>query len=119
MMYRQPGAAHQQYRQTQVMSSDPIQLVIMTYDFAIAGCREENLFKVTTALNELRGSLNHEVGGQFTADLLGIYLYLAEEARMRNFDRVAAFLQDLRDTWSAAREQVIHQPQSQSLSLAA
>lgn len=118
-MYRQQGAAHQQYRQTQVMSSDPIQLVIMTYDIAIAGCREKNLSKVTSALNELRGSLNHEAGGQFTADLLGIYIYLAEEARQMNFDRVATFLQELRETWAAAREQVMQQPQTQSLSLAA
>ena len=118
MMYRQHNAAHQQYRQTQVMSSDPLQLVIMTYDLAIAGCQEQNLFKLTAALNELRGSLNHNEGGQFTADLLGLYVYLAEEARQGNYESVGSFLRELRDTWSVARDRVVQQPQAMALSLA-
>jgi len=107
MMYRQQNAAHQQYRQTQVMSSDPLQLVIMTYDIAIAGCRERNLFKVTAALNELRGGLDHEAGGQIAADLLSLYIYLADEARRGNYEMVGNFLQELRDTWAVARDRFV------------
>lgn len=119
MIYRQPGAAHQQYRQTQVMSSDPLQLVIMTYDLAIAGCGERNLSKVTAALHELRGSLDHEAGGQIAANLLGLYVYLAEEARRGNFEVVSNFLRELRETWATARERFVRQPQEMALSLAA
>ncbi|MGB5048597.1 MAG: flagellar export chaperone FliS [Caldilineaceae bacterium] len=118
-MYRQQNVVHQQYRQTQVMSSDPLQLVIMTYDLAIAGCREKNLSKVASALNELRGSLDHEAGGQIAADLLGLYIYLAEEARQGNYEAVGNFLWELRDTWSTARERFVQQPQAMALSLAA
>lgn len=119
-MYRQQTAIHRQYRQTQVLSSDPLQLVMMTYDLAIAGCRERNLSKVVTALNELRGSLNHEAG-QISADLLALYVYLADEARLGHFDSAGSFLRELRDTWAVARERVVQEQQQQTktLSLAA
>ena len=119
MMYHQQKAAYQQCRQTQVMSSDPLQLVIMTYDVAITGCHEQNLLKITAALNELRGSLNHEVGGQIAADLLSLYIYLAEEARQGNYEAAGNFLRELRDTWAAARDRFVQQPQAVELSLAA
>ncbi len=110
--------ASQQYRQTQVMTTDPLQLLVMTYDYAIAGCRERNLEKVTAALKELRSALNHEEGGQIAADLLSLYLYMADQARQGHFDHVATLLQELRDTWSAVREQVL-QPEPTPVEYAA
>jgi flagellar protein FliS len=111
MNYR-PRAAYQQYRDTQVMSADPLQLVIMVYDLAIAGCNERNLEKVTRGLAQLRDSLNHEDGGQLAADLLSIYIYLADQARKGNYEHVAQMLKELRDTWAIARKQILQQSSS-------
>lgn len=112
---------HQQYRQAQVMSADPLQLIIMLYDVALTGCKERNLEKVTSALSELRNSLNHDDGGQVAADLLSLYLYLADEARKGKYDEVAQILQELRDTWATARENLIQEVQqpTEMLSVAA
>ena len=119
-MYPQQQRINQQYRQTQVMSADPIQLVIMTYDLAIVGCQEGNLDKVTEALTALRSALNFDDGGQVAADLLGIYLYLADQARDGNYAEVERFLRELRQTWTTAREQFAAQPQMEpALTLAA
>lgn len=111
--------ASQQYRQTQVMTTDPLQLLIMTYDYAIAGCHERNLEKVTVALKELRSALNHEEGGQIAADLLSLYLYMADEVRKGHFEHVATLLQELRDTWVAVREQMLQPTPAMAASLAA
>lgn len=110
-MYLQQQRLNQQYRQTQVMSADPLQLIIMTYDLAIAGCKEQNLAKVTTALTALRDALNHEFGGQISSDLLGLYIFLADEARKGNYALTEQFLQELRQTWVNAREQMLAEAQ--------
>ncbi|RMH46828.1 MAG: flagellar protein FliS [Gammaproteobacteria bacterium] len=110
-MYPHQHRISQQYRQTQVMTADPLQLVIMAYDLAIVGCQERNLLKVTSALDALKDALNHEEGGQVAANLLSLYLYLADEARSGNFEQVGEFLRELRQTWATARQQIILQPE--------
>ena len=118
MSYR-PRSVLQQYRETQVMTADPLQLLIMVYDFTIAACKEHNLEKVTRGLNELRDSLNHEVGGQVAADLLSLYLYMADQARQGEFEHVAGMLVELRDTWAAARERLAQETAVPMMSVAA
>ncbi|RME60823.1 MAG: flagellar protein FliS [Caldilineae bacterium] len=110
---------NQQYRQTQVMTADPLQLVIMAYDLAIVGCQERNLVKVTSALDALKDALNHEDGGQVAADLLSLYLYLADEARAGNFEQAAKFLRELRQTWATVRQQMMQPQEAPVLEMAA
>lgn len=111
--------AQQHYRQDQILSADPMQLLIMTYDFVIAGCRERNLEKVSRGLQELMDHLDHEAGGQVAADLLSLYHYLADLARHSQYDDAVAILRDLRNTWAQAREQLIRQQAAPVMSIAA
>jgi flagellin-specific chaperone FliS len=120
MYYPHQQKANQQYVQTQVMSADPLQLVILTYDVAIAGCRARDMEKTHRAINELQVSLNHDEGGQIAADLLGLYLYCREITRQGDFDQALKILLDLRQTWVDLRKQMMNQPKPEmAMSLAA
>jgi flagellin-specific chaperone FliS len=119
MYYSPQQKANSQYQQTQIMSADPLQLLIMTYDYTIAGCRERNLEKVSRGLQELMDNLNHDEGGQFAADLLSLYFYMADLARHNKYDEAAGLLRDLRNTWAQAREQMFRQQPAPAMRIAA
>ena len=119
-MYPQQQKANQQYLQTQIMSADPLQLVILTYDVAIAGCRTKNQDKALRAVGELQVALNHDEGGQVAADLFSLYLYCSDLIRNHHFEEAVQILDELRQTWVALRQQVLAQPQAvPEMSLAA
>jgi flagellin-specific chaperone FliS len=119
MYYPQQQRANSQYMQTQILSADPVQLLIMTYDYVIAGCRERNLEKVSRGLQELMDHLNHDASGQVAADLFSLYLYIAELARHNQYDDAATLVRDLRNTWAQVREQMIRQQAAPAMSIAA
>ena len=78
-----------------------MKLVLLLYDRAIYGCRQNDLEITWGAIRQLINSLNMEVQ-PISSYLLSIYDYCAELAREKNFDAVATILQDIRDTWSSA-----------------
>lgn len=120
MYYPQQRKANQQYLQTQVMSADPLQLVILTYDVAISACRSGEAGRALDAISELQLALNHDQGGQMAADLLGLYLYCADLIRGQQMEEAVQILSELRQTWTTLRTQLAQQPQQQeALSLAA
>lgn len=95
------NAAHS-YRQNSVTTADPHKLILVAYDRAIAGCRQQDLEMSWRAIQELIGGLNMDAGA-IARDLLGIYLYCVEIARKGQYEDAANILQDLRDTWAAVR----------------
>ncbi len=120
MYYPQQQKANQQYIQTQIMSADPLQLVILTYDVAIAGCRTRNQEKALRAVGELQVALNHEEGGQIAANLLSLYVYCIELIRNTHYEEAGKILVDLRLTWVELRKQVYAQAeQPHAMSMAA
>jgi flagellin-specific chaperone FliS len=102
---RQQRASHQ-YLETQLMSADPLQLVILTYDVAIAACRSQQQARALQAVGELQIALNHEEGGQLAADLLSLYLYCTELIRQQQFEETDYLLSELRQTWVELRQQI-------------
>ncbi|MEZ4639860.1 MAG: flagellar export chaperone FliS [Caldilineaceae bacterium] len=113
MYYPQQQRANHQYVETQVMSADPIQLVIMTYDVAISASRSKDMSKALQAVGELQVALNHEEGGQIAADLLSLYLYISDLLRKQNFEEAAKLLTELRQTWVQVRKQLREQMTAQ------
>jgi len=91
----------QAYQQNNVMSADPMKLVIMLYDRAIYGCRQKNLELTWGAIKQLINSLNMEVK-PIADNLLAIYDYCNELAREKQFDTAAMILQDIRNSWASA-----------------
>lgn len=89
------------YQQNNILSADPLKLVLLLYDRAIYGCRQKDLEITWGAIKQLINSLNMEVQ-PIAGHLLAIYDYCNELARQKNFDAVATILQDIRDTWASA-----------------
>lgn len=111
-------SAVRSYQQNSVMTPDPVKLILMVYDRAVAGCHQRNLEMAGGAITELIQGLNMDAG-PITGNLLAIYQYCSELARKGQYDEAASILQDLRDTWAAvgstrkAESQKARQPDNQ------
>jgi flagellin-specific chaperone FliS len=93
------------YRHNQVVGSNPLERVMMVYDVAIQSCDQKNLERTTRALGVLREALNFEYP-EVANRLLAIYLWCLELARKGNWDEAIGILQELRDTWEEANQQL-------------
>jgi flagellar protein FliS len=123
------------YRQTQVQSRTPLELVVMLYDGALqfmsaAGdaidrrdipARREALSRALAIISELQSTLNLEKGGEIAASLDQLYGYAnlrLLDAAMRNdrkpIDEVRRVFGILRDGWST-----IATPQAAAAAVAA
>ena len=104
-------AAARSYQQNNVMTADPIKLILLVYDRAIAGCRQRKLEIAGRAITELINGLNMDAT-PVAGNLLAIYQYCGERCRKGQFSEAAGILQDLRDTWAAvsgkANESIIN-----------
>jgi len=89
------------YQQNSVNTADPIRLVVMAYNAAIAGCRQHNLERMNRAIKELINGLSMDIA-PLAGNLLGLYNYCGELARKKKFDEAANILQELRDAWATA-----------------
>jgi flagellar protein FliS len=109
------------YRQTQVQSRTPLELVVMLYDGALKfmgvareaivrhdiGARRDALSKTLAIISELQSSLNLREGGETAAALDRMYEYAnfrLLEAAMKNdvqaIDDVKRVFEILRDGWN-------------------
>lgn len=113
---------YEQYRQTQVQTAKPEQLLLMLYDGAISFLKKAKmaieskniteahtfLIKTQDIIIELMLSLNMEVG-EIAVNLFRLYEYMhyrLVEANVNKdikpVDEVLRMLQELRDTWDMA-----------------
>ena len=109
------------YRQTEVQSRTPLELVTMLYDGALRflvsareaierrdiAARRESLDKALAVIAELQSTLNMQQGGEVAAELDRLYEYSNMrllDAAMRNdvaaVDEVRRILEILRDGWA-------------------
>lgn len=116
-----PGRGVETYRQTQVQSRTPLELVVLLYDGALrflasardaidrddVGARRDALDRTLAIISELQSTLNLEQGGDVAAELDRLYSYAnlrVLDAAMRNdaapLDEVRRVFEILRDGWS-------------------
>jgi flagellar protein FliS len=121
------AAYFSQYLATQVNTASPEQLLILLYNGAIRflneaeGAMQEGhvaqrglmISRTINIINELCATLDHEIGGEISANLEALYNYMNRELLQANIKddlkrlgQVKAMLTDLRDTWIKAIEQV-------------
>ena len=114
-----------QYHQNQVATASPEQILIMLYDGALRflgqaasgienGDRElrtRYINKTIAIISELSATLNHEIGGQVSANLADLYDYMIRELMSANAQNdlqplrgVEKLLGELRETWMQAIE---------------
>lgn len=112
---------YQQYRQSQILTTPPEELVIMLYDGAIRFIRKaknaieqkdieqvhNNLVRAEEIISELMSNLDMRI--EVSSNLYSLYDYIYNRLTEANLqkdpailDEVLALIQDLRDTWDQA-----------------
>jgi flagellar protein FliS len=114
------------YRETEILSADPLKLVQMLYRAAldsVAAARrhvrakevaERNaaIMRAWSIVNELMHSLDHAAGGDIARNLAGLYAYIQAQLLEANakqieppLEEVETLLSTLLEGWSAAAVQ--------------
>jgi flagellar secretion chaperone FliS len=114
------GNAAQAYRKNATLTASPAQLVVMLYDGALRFMQEgkraleakdyelqnNKLQKAQKIVLELMGSLNFELGGEVSKNLLGLYTFVLDElveGNMRDeshrIDNAMKVMSELREGW--------------------
>lgn len=127
-----------QYKNNQIFSASPEQIMIMLYDGAIRfltqamqGIDDGNIELKNHGINramaivmEFRNTLDHNIGGEIAANLDALYDFMIREMIQANIKKdrqkletVHTMLSDLRDTWKEAI--IIARNESQSVANAA
>ena len=114
------------YRQMQVQSRSPLELVVMLYDGALryldearaaiqrkdVPARAEAVSRTLAILTELQGTLNMEQGGQIAEELDGLYAFainrlldVTVKVDAAAIDEIVKVLTPLRDGWAQIAQQ--------------
>lgn len=109
------------YRQTEVQSRTPLELVVMLYDgalrFIVQGreamlrrdiaARRQAVTRALAIISELQSTLDLKAGGEIAAELDRLYAYVAERLTRASIDQshgplddAARVLTTLREGWS-------------------
>jgi flagellar secretion chaperone FliS len=121
------SSAATKYQHSQVTHADPVQLIVMLYDGALARIaqgrqrlQEKDLLQAGLAISkaqaivgELRQSLNMEAGGDVAGNLSRLYAYIHDllvKAQRGNLaeplEEATNLLNELRGAWSEVAKQV-------------
>ena len=124
------------YFESEVLSADPVKLVTLLYRAAreavtnagvalAAGdipARSKHILKAWEVVHELRGSLNHDQGGDISRNLEDLYTYISQrlldantEQSQKALDEAGAVLAILAEAWQGVQA---HQPPAQPLVVA-
>lgn len=117
------------YKETQIKTATPGQLIIMLYDGAIKNINiaieelkkksrkldivSNGIIKAQDIISELMVSLDFEQGGDISKNLFSIYIYMNRELLNANIKKdfnpleaVKTMLMELRDAWNQIVEKV-------------
>lgn len=95
------AGAYQQYRDQQILSASPTQLLLMVYDQAIVACETRDAHRAGRALTELIGSLNFDAG-EIATSLFRLYEYCLWEIHRGGFAPALDVLRGLKRAWDEA-----------------
>ena len=111
------------YREVEVRTANPVQLVVMLYDGAISALKEAQEHirsndiaargrcanRATAIISELQATLNFRDGASIAVSLDSLYAYLKQlifranlEHKCEPLAEAAGLLENLRPAWSAA-----------------
>ncbi len=93
------------YLEQEIMTLNPVQLLIKAYDAGITACNRRDESKASTVLVELIDSLNFDYA-EIANSLFRLYDYCIREIKRGNFDVTLKVLKELRETWLQVQENV-------------
>jgi flagellar secretion chaperone FliS len=126
MSYGKNNNSASRYREMEVLSATPGQLVVMVYDHLLqnlhrahlamekddAVMRGEALGKSREALSELLATLDHDKGGAIAQQLASLYTFFLGELAtigvrpdLTKLERITAMTADLREAFATAAAQ--------------
>jgi flagellin-specific chaperone FliS len=94
------------YKERQIMTASPLDLVVLAYDAALMGCAAKETWRALEALSELRKGLNWEAAPEIAPRLQAIYEFCEECVRKGDFEVTTRILRELRETWVEVRRRV-------------
>ena len=118
--------AHDAYLESRVLSADPLELVHLLYEAAIAAVREarrylaegeiaarsRSITKTFSILQELVAALDHDRGGEISARLAQLYDYMQRRLLEANFQQadgplaeVLGLLATLAEAWQGVERE--------------
>jgi flagellin-specific chaperone FliS len=103
MQTRNTAAA---YKERQILTASPIELLILNYDAALMSCQGRDMARALQAVGMLRSSLNWEAAPEIAPRLQAIYEYCEECIRREEYELPLKLLRDLRDTWVEVRRRM-------------
>lgn len=93
------------YLEQEIMTLNPVQLLIKAYDAGIAACNRKDETKSCAVLAELIDSLNFDYA-EIANSLFRLYEYCMREIKQGNFDSTIKILKELRETWIQVQDSV-------------
>ncbi|OHB98067.1 MAG: hypothetical protein A2Z58_08250 [Planctomycetes bacterium RIFCSPHIGHO2_12_42_15] len=93
------------YLEQEIMTLNPVQLLIKAYDAGIAACNRREESKASAVLVELIDSLNFDYA-EIAGSLFRLYDYCMREIKRGNFDVTLKVLKELRETWVQVQDNV-------------
>lgn len=103
------------YLKQEIMTLNPLQLLIKAYDAGITACNRKDEHKTSAVLTELIDSLNFDYA-EIANSLFRLYEYCIREVKRGNFDVTLKILKELRETWVQVQDNIKSEiPQSCTL----
>lgn len=93
------------YLEQEIMTLNPLQLLIKAYDAGITACNRKDEDKASAVLTELIDSLNFDYA-EIANSLFRLYEYCMREVKRGNFDVTLKILKELRETWVQAQDNI-------------
>ncbi|PIE54132.1 MAG: flagellar export chaperone FliS [Dethiosulfovibrio peptidovorans] len=124
------------YQATRIRTASREQLLLITYDIAIRFClsaesalekgdseeAHNNLIRAQNAVRELMVSLNTEIGGEVTVNLMALYDFMYRSLVEANVEKsqekvcvARSMLEELRETWTQVMETLRKEAVSESV----
>ncbi|MEZ4698875.1 MAG: hypothetical protein R2834_00985 [Rhodothermales bacterium] len=91
------------YQAGRTLGAHPIDLILMTYNEALAGCFEKNGLRARGAVVALKNSLDHDRFTSLSMHLEHIYDHCLYLIHKQQFEQSAQLLTEIRDAWREAR----------------
>lgn len=93
------------YLEQEIMTLNPLQLLIKAYDAGITACNRKDEPKASAVLSELIDSLNFDYA-EISNSLFRLYEYCMREVKSGNFEVPLKILKELRETWVQAQNNI-------------
>ena len=99
---RYDWAVHR-YLEQQMTGAEALDLLIKTFDYAIAACDRRDTAKVEKGLTALEQGLDFEPSRELAASLASLYRHCRDLLARQEFDEISGFLGSLRDSWRVVK----------------